>query len=75
MLPPRVGNYSFTEVELVGLYVNNSQLRHLLAILDFDSTMHHLALAYIMKSKIEPSSARIKRLLGVLSIYAFKPYL
>ena len=47
---------------------------NLLAKVDFDCTEDHLALTYIMKSKTELASARIKRLLEVLSAYSFNLY-
>ena len=55
------------ELELLGLCVNINQLKHLLEKVDFDCTVDHLPLTYIIKSKTEPTSARIKRLLEVLS--------
>ena len=60
-------NYSIAELELLSLYVNISQISHLLSKVDFDCTVDHLALTYIMKSKIEPASVRNKGLLNVLS--------
>ena len=41
---------------------------------DFDCIVDHLALTYIMKSKTEPASTRIKRLLEVLNAYSFNLY-
>ena len=38
-----------------------SQFKHLLPKVDFECTADHIALTYIMKSKTEPGSARIKR--------------
>ena len=47
---------------------------HLLKRLDFDAVVDHLALTHIMKSKVEPATMRIKRLLQVLSSNSFNLY-
>ena len=54
-------NYSITELELLGICVNISQFKHILANVDFDYSVDHLAETYIMKSKTETASAIIKR--------------
>ena len=41
---------------------------------DFDAVVDHLALVHILKSKTEPATTRIKRLLEVLSAYSFNFY-
>ena len=46
-------------------------LNTLLVKVDFGCTVDHLVLTYIMKSKTELASIRIKRLLDVLSVYSF----
>ena len=70
-LPHAAVNYSPAELEPVGLCVNISQFKHLLVKVDFDCKVDHLALTSIMKSKTEPSSARIKIMLEVHSAYSF----
>ena len=40
----------------------------------FDAIVDHLALVHILKSKAEPATTRIKRLLEVLSAYSFNLY-
>ena len=70
-LPPAAVMYSTTDLELLGLCVNISQSKHLLAKLDLGCTIDHLTLTYIMKSKTEPASVRVKRILEVLSAYLF----
>ena len=40
----------------------------------FDAIVDHLVLVHILKSKIEPATPRIKRLLEVLSAYSFILY-
>ena len=47
---------------------------HLLKRVDFDAVVDHLAIMHIMKSKMEPATNRIKRLLEVLSAYSFNLY-
>ena len=47
---------------------------HLLKRVDFDTVVDHLAIAHIMKSKMEPATNRIKRLLEILSSYSFNLY-
>ena len=51
-----------------------NQFKHLVAKVDFDCTEYHLTLNDTMKSKNEPASARIKRLLEVLSASLFYLY-
>ena len=41
---------------------------------DFDVVVDHLAITQIMRSKVEPATNRIKRLLEVLSAYSFNLY-
>ena len=41
---------------------------------DFDAVVDHLVLTHIMRSKVEPATTRIKRLLEVLSSYSFNLY-
>ena len=40
----------------------------------FQCIVGHLALTHIIKSKAEPSKARIKKLLEILSSYSFNSY-
>ena len=67
-------SYSITELELCGLAINIASFSHLLKRVDFDAIVDHLALMYISKSKMEPVTMRIKRLLEVLSSYSFNLY-
>ena len=57
-------NYSITELEMYGLAINIASFSHLLKRVDFDAVVDHLALLHILKSKTEPATTRIKRLLG-----------
>ena len=41
---------------------------------DFDAVVDHLAITYIMRSKAEPATTRIKRLIELLSPYSFNLY-
>ena len=67
-------NYSITELEMCGLAINIASFAHLLEKVDFDAVVDHLAIMHIMKSKMEPATNRIKRLLEILSSYSFKLY-
>ena len=67
-------NYSITELELCGLAINIATFSHLLKRVDFDAVVDHLALTHIIKSKAEPATARIKRLLDLISSYSFNLY-
>ena len=48
--------------------------RHLLHTVEFDCTVDHRAIPYIMKAKSLPATARIMRLLEILPVYAFNLY-
>ena len=67
-------NYSITELEMCGLAINIACFAHLLKRVDFDAVVDHLAIAHIMKSKVEPATNRKKRLLEILSAYSFNLY-
>ena len=73
-LPDAACNYSITELEMCGLVINITSLAHLLRKVDFDAIVDHLAITQIMRSKVEPATNRIKRLLEVLSTYSFNLY-
>ena len=62
-MPEAAMNYSITELEMCGLAINIASFAHLLKRVDFDAVVDHLAKVHIMKSKAEPTSNRIKRLL------------
>ena len=47
---------------------------HLLKKVDFDAVVDHLSITQIMRSKVEPMTNRIKRLLEVLGAYSFNLY-
>ena len=47
---------------------------HLLKKVDFDAVVDHLAIMHIMRSKAEPTTTRIKRLIELLSPYSFNLY-
>ena len=53
------------------LAINMASFAHLLRKVDFDAVVDHLAIMQIMRSKVEPATNRIKRLLEVLSAYSF----
>ena len=49
-------------------------LTYLLKRVDFDAIVDHLALIHIIKSKVEPATTIIKRLLELISSYFFNLY-
>ena len=73
-MPDAAKNYSITELEMCGLAINTGSFAHLLKRVDFDAVVDHLAIMHIMKSKAEPTSNRIKRLLEILNAYSFNLY-
>ena len=73
-LPEAAKNYSITELELCGLAINIASFSHLLKRVDFNAIVDHLSLTHIIKSKAEPTSVRIKRLLELISSYSFNLY-
>ena len=68
-------SYSITELELCSLAINIASISHLLKRVDFDAIVDHLALMHIIKSKVEPATTRIKRLLELISSYSFNLYM
>ena len=73
-LPEAAKNYSIMELEMCGLAINIASFVHLLKRVDFYAVVGHLALVHILKSKTEPATTRIERLLEVLSAYSFNLY-
>ena len=73
-MPEAAKNYSITELEMCGLAINIATFSHLLRKVDFDAVVDHLAIMHIMKSKMEPATNRIKRLLEVSSSCSFNLY-
>ena len=73
-LPEATTNYSITELEMCGLAINIASFSHLLKRVDFNATEDYLTLTHIIKSKAEPATTRIKRLLEILSLYSFNLY-
>ena len=63
-----------TELELCGLAINIVSFSHPLIRVDFDTIVDHLALMYIIKTKTEPVTPRINRLLELISLYSFNLY-
>ena len=73
-LPEATKSYAITELELCGLAINTASFSHLLKRVDFDAIVDHLALIHIIKSKMEPTTTRIKRLLELIRSYSFNLY-
>ena len=74
ILPEAACSYSITELEMCGLAINIASFAHLLRKVDFNAIVDHLAIKQIIRSKVEPATTRIKRLLEVLSSYSFNLY-
>ena len=73
-LPEATRNYSITELELCGLAINIASCSHLLKRVDFNAIVNHLSLTHIIKSKAEPATVRIKRLLELINSFSFNLY-
>ena len=69
-LPEAARNYSITKLEMCCLAINIAILAHLSKRVDFNAIVNHLALKHIIKSKAEPTTTRIKRLLEVMGSYS-----
>ena len=67
-------NYSITELDLCHLAINIASFSHLRKRVDFDIIVDHLAHIHIIKSKAEPATTRIKRLIELISSYSFNVY-
>ena len=73
-MPEAAKNYSITELEMCGLAINITTFLHLLKKADFNAIVDHLAITHIMRSKAEPTTTRIKKLLELLSPCSFNLY-
>ena len=54
---------------MCGLAIKITSFAHLLKKVDFDAVVDHLALTHIMRSKVEPVTTIIKRLLDKLLFF------
>ena len=73
-MPEAAKNYSITELEMCGLAMNIATFSHLLKKGDFNAVVDHLDITHIIRSKAEPATTRIKRLIELLSPYSFNLY-
>ena len=73
-MPEAAKNYSITKLEMCGLAINIATFSHLLKKVDFDAVVDHLAITHIMRSKAEPATIRINRLIELLSPYSVHLY-
>ena len=73
-MPGAYKNYSITELEMCRLAMNIVTFLHLLKKVDFDTVVDHLAITHIMRSKAEPATTRINRLIELWSPYSFNLY-
>ena len=72
VLPNACQRYSVTELELFGLLSNASAFKHLLKGCEFDAFVDYSAIVQILKSKEEPCTKRLQKLILRLSEYTFK---
>ena len=63
--------YSISELELLGITINIASFKHYLKGENFSVIIDHSALVYIINSKKEPPTLRLKKLLEILSQYSF----
>ena len=68
-LPQSVKNFNVTELELTGLLVNIHSFMQLLCNRYFEVLVDHKAIEYMIKSKTESPTTRLKTLLLKLSEY------
>ena len=68
-LPASAKNFGVTELELTGLLVNIHGFMQLLHNHYFEVLVHHKAIEYMIKSKMETPTTRRKTLLLKLSKY------
>ena len=68
-LPQSVKNFGITELELTGLLVNYHGFMQLLCNKYFEVLVDHNAIEYMIKSKTESPTTRLKTLLLKLSEY------
>ena len=69
--PKTTVKYSITELEFTGLWHCISHFRFLLLQTHFNCFIDHSAVPHIMKSKKEPATVRLAKLLDKLSLYNF----
>ena len=62
-LPPSTKNFGVTELELTGLLVNIHSFMQLLCNRYFEVLVDHKAIEYMIKSKTESPTTRLKTLL------------
>ena len=72
VLPDACKRYSVSELELFGLLINISAFKHLLKGWEFAAYVDHSWIVQILKSKEEPCTTRLQKLIFKLSEYAFK---
>ena len=71
-LPKSAKNFSVTELELTGLLVNIHGFMQLLCNRYFEVLVDHKAIEYMIKSKTESPTTRLKTLLPKLSEYTIE---
>ena len=72
ILPKSAKNFGITELELTGLLVNIHSFIQLLCNRYFEVLVNHKAIEYMIKSKTESPTTRLKTLLLKLSEYTIE---
>ena len=73
-LPPACKNYNITELEMTGLLVNIALWMVYLKQCEFDACVDHAGVVQILKTKTEPATNCITRLLDRFYPYNFNLY-
>ena len=71
-LPQSAKNFGVTELELTGILVNINVFMQLLCNRYFEVLVDHKTIEYMIKSKTESSTLRLKTLLSKLSEYTIE---
>lgn len=71
-LPGACQSYSVSELELFGMWISCTAFRHILQSRPFHVFVDHSSLVQIVKSKQQPPTLRLQKLLERLSHYTFK---
>ena len=74
ILPSACKNYSVTELEMTGLWVNIGLWKTYLKRCEFHVCVYHAAVVEIMKAKTEPAKPHSMHLLDRLSPYSYNLY-
>ena len=74
-LPEAEKGYSITELEPCRLAINIASFSHLHERFDFNAIGDHLAFTHIIKSKMQPVTTRIKKIVGIDKLLPIQVYI